>query len=220
MSPSDRATFAQSLGLLAETLGAELSEFGMEGYWFALSDLTLDQLRLAVQMALKTCRFFPKPVELREYASGATLEDRVEVGWQMWRRAAKIVGSYRSIVISDGVLGETLVACFGGWVETCTTDLSPEMWASKRKEFERVYRALSLRADPSPRYLRGVHEMSGRGRSECGLIDGTDVCLLTTTEIAQWVARLAPAPSASAASGFTSVAAAAREYSTLRLVAK
>lgn len=70
MRDEDRVEFANGLHVLAETFREPVSEIRSEGYWDALKDLHLESWQFAVRQALKSCRFFPKPVELREMVEG------------------------------------------------------------------------------------------------------------------------------------------------------
>lgn len=52
---------------LAETMNEPMSPGRIEGYWRALADLSIDEVRGAVDQALVACtEFFPKPGKLRE----------------------------------------------------------------------------------------------------------------------------------------------------------
>jgi len=62
----EREVFYKSLALLAETLGEALSPGRMAGYVAALDDAPFGAVQIGLREALKTCKFFPKPVELRE----------------------------------------------------------------------------------------------------------------------------------------------------------
>jgi hypothetical protein len=68
MTAADRPAFAELLALLGETFHEPISEGRVAGYWIALSDMPLPALQAAVCEALRTCRFFPRPAELRECA--------------------------------------------------------------------------------------------------------------------------------------------------------
>lgn len=67
-SDEDRLAFGRHLAVLAETFGETLTEPRIEGYFLALQDLELDAVRHAIETALRACKFFPRPVELRELA--------------------------------------------------------------------------------------------------------------------------------------------------------
>jgi hypothetical protein len=66
MTAADRPAFLQLLALLGETFHEPISEARVAGYWLALEDVPLPALQAAVREALRSCRFFPRPVELRE----------------------------------------------------------------------------------------------------------------------------------------------------------
>jgi hypothetical protein len=69
MTDDDLAAFGQAMTLLAETMNEPMSPARIEGYWLALEDLTLDEVRTAVRQALREqTEYFPKPAKLREYA--------------------------------------------------------------------------------------------------------------------------------------------------------
>jgi hypothetical protein len=61
----ERATVARMIAALAEVFGEALTEVRIEGYLAALSDVPTEALRMGLQRAMKTARFFPKPAELR-----------------------------------------------------------------------------------------------------------------------------------------------------------
>ncbi len=121
----------------------------------------------------------PKPVELRELALGAT-DDAAERAWLTYKRLAREVGGYQSPQFDDDVLADTILAVFGSWEHACWQDLTPEMWASKRKEFGRVYRACALGEAHGANTLPGFCD---RENSLRGLVDqerlesGEEICV-------------------------------------------
>ena len=68
MTDAERPAFGELLALLGETFNEPVSASRAAAYWLALHDVPLAELRPAVTRAIQTCRFFPKPVELREAA--------------------------------------------------------------------------------------------------------------------------------------------------------
>lgn len=62
------AEFVKRLLVLAEVMGESLSELRIAGYWAALSDLASEDTGHAMDRALKECRFFPRPAEIRDMA--------------------------------------------------------------------------------------------------------------------------------------------------------
>ena len=56
---------AKRLTLLAEVLGEPISPVRLAGYRAALDDLPVVDLVAALNDCANTCKFFPKPVEIR-----------------------------------------------------------------------------------------------------------------------------------------------------------
>jgi hypothetical protein len=74
----DAHGFATRLTLLAELLAEPMSPTRLAGYRAALDDLPVEDVYGALGQAAKECRFFPRPVELREFAHAAQqARDRV-----------------------------------------------------------------------------------------------------------------------------------------------
>jgi hypothetical protein len=164
MQPSDSTVFLQELAELGEVYEKPLSPAVQVIYFQALADLDLAAVIDAMQAAVRTCTFMPKPAELRKLALGDN-EDAAERAWMGFRAAMRSVGSYASLITGDPVLGETILAMFGSWPAACQADLSPEMWAAKRKEFGRIYRIEAERGLVGVRYLAGICEQQNAGMS-------------------------------------------------------
>src|ERR1700685_1312519 len=144
MLDSDRAEFLRRLEALAALFDKELAPSTQVLYFEALRDLSLDDCARAMSAAVTGCKFMPKPVELRNFVVPAD-EDAAEAAWIEFKRQARLVGAYQSPVFEDAALADALIAIFRTWPGACQTDFSPEMWASKRKEFGRVYRVYRAR---------------------------------------------------------------------------
>ncbi len=83
---TEKDQFFKALSLLAETMGEPLSPVRLAGYCAALEDAPFEAVTLGLGEAMKTCRFFPKPVEIRELG----LESR---GWR--RHLDALADAYR-----------------------------------------------------------------------------------------------------------------------------
>lgn len=70
-SHPDAARVARMLAGMAETMAEPMSADRLEGYVAALSDVSLDHLRLGMARALKASTFFPKPAEIRAHVDAA-----------------------------------------------------------------------------------------------------------------------------------------------------
>lgn len=91
MTPADRKAFAPALFIVAETLGAKVSDVALEGYWDALQDLSLAAFQVACKRALRECKFMPRPAELRELAAPAKRPPTPPY-FQRWRDPLQLTG--------------------------------------------------------------------------------------------------------------------------------
>lgn len=158
MIENDWDTFAKAMTVLAESLGGDLSAGSMQAYFRALDDLPIEQVEYGMSECLKSCRFFPKPVEIREAVEGSS-GDQALSAWQQVEQAFKKAGYWTSVLFENGAIARAVEHVFGTWVE-CSQYLhseSPEMIRAKQKQFEAVYRQAS-RGDRTPRYMRGYCE--------------------------------------------------------------
>lgn len=165
MQSSDRAGFIQRLVVLSELFGKPLSPAIQVLYYEALQDLDPELLARAMKTSAQTCIFMPKPADLRKLVLGSD-EDAAERAWMVLRLAMGTAGAYASLIIDDPALADAITAVFGGWVGACSAELSPEMWASKRKEFGRVYHVCAARGLIGSRYLAGICEQQNSGRRD------------------------------------------------------
>jgi len=71
MRPMTRPEFAKEITILAEVFETELTEARLEIYWHALKDLSLDELKQAIEKLVKTITFhkLPLPAEIIEVAN-------------------------------------------------------------------------------------------------------------------------------------------------------
>lgn len=165
MDIADNVEFRNRLVMLAELFDVKLSPQRQALYFEALRDLPFPAVAKGLNQAAKTCTFLPRPAEIRSLAVGDA-EDRTEAAWMALKQAMRSIGSYASLVTVDPALGEAVIAVFGSWPAACQLELTPEMWAAKRKEFGRVYHVLSDRGLVGPRYLAGICEQQNAGRLE------------------------------------------------------
>jgi hypothetical protein len=148
MTQDEAPAFLERLAALGEVFDAKFSEMKQQLYFEALKDLDLCDVVDGMNEALKTCKFMPRPAEIRELAVGS-LEDQAGAAWAEWKELARRQGAYKQIT-AESVDGRSLVDVFGGWPQFCAADFSPEMWASKRKEFLQAYRRHARRRHEYP----------------------------------------------------------------------
>lgn len=161
MTDQDRARFAATLAVLAEAYAETVSQARAEAYFLALGDLAVEEVEAAARACLRTCRFFPRPVELREALAGSPA-DQAEQAWARFLLAVRDVGSYATVDFGDAALHETITVLYGGW-ESCWRLETAEL-SYRHAEFLRVYRSLQRRLLPAPVPLQGFVELTNRAR--------------------------------------------------------
>ncbi len=146
MTDADAAAFGESIHALAETFREPMTALRMEGYFDALKDLSIEHVSAAVRLALRQCKFFPKPVELRELVEG----DRgmlADAAWGEVLREISRVGYLGQPRFSDARILPAVQSTWGSWVRLCETlpAEGPELvgWI---KQFKAVYQSLEKRA--------------------------------------------------------------------------
>ncbi len=158
MTSTDLVTLAKRLEGLAAYFERPLNETQAEIYLAGLEDLPLEAVIAALSQWVKTGKpFMPKVTEIRELITG-TEDTRAEYAWRQLQEAMRRAGSYASVVMADPALAMTVETLWGSWPQACADDLSPEMWASRRKEFGRVYRLACQRGLAGACHLVGLHE--------------------------------------------------------------
>lgn len=161
INPTDLLRFSQVVTVLEAAFDKELSQPAKDAYWIALEDLSIDEVEIAGQYALRQCRFFPKPAELRELVQG-TSDDAAMKAWTELLHAFLKAGYWTSVLFEDGALATAIEYAFGTWV-ICSEQLhtlSDEMLRAKQKEFAVQYRRALREGKAAAKYLRGYCEIA------------------------------------------------------------
>lgn len=141
-SPTDvagkrQAQFAVAFAHLCEIFARDCSDKLLEAYCEATSDIETGLLMHAMKQATTTCKFFPKPVELRQLAGERTPEERAARAFEYVQTAIRSVGIYSSPDFDDPITNATIYT-LGGWVRICELDREErEKWY--RKDFVATY---------------------------------------------------------------------------------
>ncbi len=120
MTRADMPQLAQILAMLAETFNEPVSELRAEGYYIALEDLEIDRINRGALESLKVCRFFPRPVEIRDLVLG-TPEERAQREWDQLVFEVRRVGYIGEPKILDDITLEIISTTWGGWKRLCET---------------------------------------------------------------------------------------------------
>lgn len=139
MTNTDAARFAQCLAVLSETFNESISDLRAEAYFLALSDLDIEDIEGAVKDAIRTLRFFPKPVELRDLILGSA-QQNAEEAWHTLKYEVRRVG-YIGKPKLDAVSQYAVDAAMGGWRYVCTHLPAEEnhVMRAMEEEFKNAY---------------------------------------------------------------------------------
>lgn len=158
MTEEDRIRFAEAVYALGEVFNEPISAVRVEGYFDALRDLEIDDVNRAVRRALKDCRFFPKPVELRELVLGNS-DGHADAAWGEVVREVRRVGYMGTPAFSDARTMRVIREIWGSWSRLCQTlpGSGPELvgWVKQFKtsfqSLDRLDKALLTPATIHPR---------------------------------------------------------------------
>lgn len=141
MTDADRMSFAEAMHVLGETFNEPVSDVRTEGYFDALREFPMVDVASAVRMALRTCKFFPRPVELRELITGKS-EDRADAAWGELVREVRRVGYIGQPQFADARVMRAIRETWGTWQRLCETlpNEGPELvgWI---KQFKAAYQS-------------------------------------------------------------------------------
>jgi hypothetical protein len=146
MTETDRPAFARALFVLGETFNEPISDLRAEGYFDAMRDFSLEAANAAIRVALRTCKFFPRPVELREMVEGDA-DTNADQGWAEVIREVRRVGYIGVPVFTDPTALATVRDVWGSWARLCETlpGEGPEL-VGWMKQFKSAYRSQGVRA--------------------------------------------------------------------------
>lgn len=156
----NKKLFAEYISMLSELFDKEVTPVSSKAYWSILDPYNDAQCKEAFDLAIKRCKFFPKPSELLEFISGPE-NDKATLAWLRVDKAVRTIGNYESVDFSDDRAINSTIEAMGGWVALC--DASMDEWKWKRKEFENLYPTMTRRQD-HPEYLPGTVEINNVGR--------------------------------------------------------
>lgn len=119
MTKADAPKFAECLAVLSETFNEPVSELRAEAYFSALEDLPIEAVVEAVKQAIRSLKFFPRPVELREYVQGS-LDDQSIAAWSEVLSEVRRVGYCGQPMLQDPT-AEAVRLVWGSWRQLCET---------------------------------------------------------------------------------------------------
>ena len=150
MTDHDAVAFGEAMHALGHVFNEEITRIRIEGYFDALREFPMPQVTAAVRLTMRTCRFFPKPVELRELMTGRA-DARADLAWGELLREVRRVGYLGTPMFTDASMLPTIHTVFGGWRHLCETLPAggPELvgWI---KQFKSAYGTVDQRQRHEP----------------------------------------------------------------------
>lgn len=143
---------------LAELHNFKLSELKVELYFKILQRFHPQDVVRAIELAIETTKFFPKPAELVELIMG-TATDRAAIAWNIFLGVIRRLSPSDSVVFEDTRFS-AIVDFFGGWDEVHKWKTEDLTW--RRQEFIKLY--ASFRQPPPGHRHVGTIEHQNRVR--------------------------------------------------------
>jgi hypothetical protein len=151
----DREHFGRMMFALGDTFNEPVSEVRVEAYFDALRDLDAALVLAAGRRAIAECRYFPRPIELRELVHGNG-DEAAELAWNALRGLVRRYGYLgtdgrgSAPEFPDDATRRAALELYGGWVALCSSlpCEGPEFLGA-RKAFianYKAYRGLEQRA--------------------------------------------------------------------------
>jgi|LakMenEpi03Aug12_release.lakeMendotaPanAssembly.Ray.scaffolds.fasta_scaffold88732_4 hypothetical protein len=138
----------QGLEMLGEVFARDLTDNLLLGYFFALKDLSIEQIRKAIFRALQESKSFPTPASLIELSGYATLPRRAMIAWGDALKAVSRHGCYRNVDFADKIIN-AVIRELGGWLTFITLFTSAREEEFLRMKFVKIYEHLSGFLDTS-----------------------------------------------------------------------
>jgi hypothetical protein len=111
MDKRDMPRFAAAVAQLCAVFSKDPEPALAEGYYAALEDLPIDVVVSAMERAVKTSEFFPRPVHLRELAGGRSSRERAQ---EAWVETLILARNSRAAKHPDAT-AEAVIKKLGGW---------------------------------------------------------------------------------------------------------
>lgn len=145
VTASDRPAFAEFMLGLGEAYGESVSEARLEIYFAALEDLSLERIRQAGTLLVRTQKFFPRVAELRDALTGS-VDDRAELAWVAVLNTVRAVGYWGEPAWADPAAERAALDLYGGWKALCERlpAAGPEL-LGVAKQFKATYAAYARR---------------------------------------------------------------------------
>ena len=164
MTENDVTAFTDALTVLGEIFDTKLSAARRTAYFEALADLDWLAVEVAMRCAMRQCKFFPKPAELRELIEG-TLKERAEQAWLEVNEIFRDYGPHHGLLCQDPLFAEAIRIVWVDWIDACRylrrghEEGGAALYAL-HQDFVNAYKLATERELPQrPVYFHGLREV-------------------------------------------------------------
>ena len=153
-------TFSILKQLFSAFPNTQVSEATVAVYLRLLRDIQPDDLQVAVDQAIATCKFMPTVAELRDTLHGLTAIGQLSWGeaWEDVQKEMRRIGSYGGPAFSNELTAAVVRSM--GWKVLCASE-NPQ---TDRAQFRDMYNALAARRDSEQKLLPRAREWAGENR--------------------------------------------------------
>ncbi|MCK5319462.1 MAG: hypothetical protein KAJ55_16245 [Anaerolineales bacterium] len=149
----------EGMQLISTVFDKALTPVLIEIYWKAVEEYSAEKIKLVFQRAALELKFFPKPVELRHFATGSPQEIGLWGHQQavLVLKQMKNIGHPQSIKFADPVTTAVIARVYGGWQAICTeVTIDQTQWFLK--DFQRHYSNFAAAGIKDEKHLPGMIE--------------------------------------------------------------
>ncbi len=146
--------------LFAAYPNAQVTPETVAVYMRLLRDIQPEDLQVAVDQAIATCKFLPTVAELRDTLHGLTVVGQLTWGeaWEDVQKEMRRIGSYGVPRFSSDLTAAVVRSM--GWKVLCASE-NP---ATDRAQFRDMYNAMAARRDGEQKLLPQAREWAGENR--------------------------------------------------------
>jgi len=154
----DRMLFKNWMTMLGEIFDKSITDPLADAYWMALNQYETEDCENAFKIAMINCKWFPKPVELRQFIENGPgeIEDIAMIEADKVINAIREVGHRQSVTFDNPVTMAVIEQGWGGWIKACDLKGDEEKWF--RKDFAKIYKAYSNQGIKKYGHLVGLIE--------------------------------------------------------------
>jgi hypothetical protein len=110
----DKKKFKAMMMSIGEIFDKEISQTLLEVYWRVFEPFSDVEASRALNQAISTCKFFPKPADLIDILT-IKPADKAALAWVEVEKAVRHIGNYQSVKFVDDPVIHSCLEAMGGW---------------------------------------------------------------------------------------------------------